>query len=79
MVKVYLKAKTFDELIIKQTMANTLGGRKYQWLETYFAKGEFYVTFFDSLERWKRIFDIIEDRVSSKKVKNKIDKKETSL
>jgi hypothetical protein len=67
MVKVYLKAKTFDELIVKQQMMNTLAGREYQFTESYFAKSEFYVTYKSDVGTWKRISAIIEDRFKKNK------------
>jgi len=71
MVQVYLKAKTFDELIIKMTMMNTLSGREYQFNNSFYAKNEFYVTFKSDVPTWKRVNAIIEKRFKEKvKVKN---------
>ena len=68
MIKVYLKAKTFDELIMKMQMMNTLSGKQYQFNESYFAKGEFHVTFQTrDLQTWKRVSDLIEERMKQKK------------
>ena len=69
MVKVYLKAKTFDNLIIKQQMFNTFAGYEYQFNESYYAKGEFYVTFKCDINKWKRASVEIEKRFKKKKPK----------
>ena len=67
MIKVYLKAKTFDELIVKMQMMNTFAGRQYQFNESYYAKNEFYVTFQDSIERWSRISKLVDERIKKSK------------
>tara|TARA_R110002096_G_scaffold34017_4_gene97573 strand:- start:351 stop:575 length:225 start_codon:yes stop_codon:yes gene_type:complete len=64
-VKVYLKAKTFDELIVKQQMMNTLSGREYQYTESYFAKSFFYVTFKADVNRWNDISKMIDGRLKA--------------
>ena len=72
MIKVYLKAKTFDDLIVKMQMMNTLSGKQYQFNESYFAKNEFHVTFQTrDLATWKRVSDLIEERFSKKQPKKK--------
>lgn len=70
MVKVYLKAKSFDKLIIKMEMMNKLSGREYQFSESFFAKNEFYITFKSDIGTWKRVRDIINERLKDKKVVN---------
>lgn len=76
MIKVYLKAKTFDELIIKQQMMSTLAGAKFRYNESYYAKGEFYVTYEETrVDRWMRLSKEIDKRVKEAKAKNKADKK----
>lgn len=74
MVKVYLKAKTFDELIVKQQMMNVFAGKEYQYNESYYAKGEFYVTYKSDIETWKRVSPEIDKRFKNKKKKTKVDK-----
>lgn len=72
MFKAYLKAKTFDELIIKQQMMSKLAGREYKYNESFFARGYFYVTYEEtSYERFLRVSKIIEDRFKSSKKKPK--------
>ena len=67
MVKVYLKAKTFEELINKMQMMNVLSGKEYQYNESYFAKDEFYVTYKSDVDTWKRVSEIIEKRTKKEK------------
>ena len=72
MIKVYLKSKTFDGLIVKQQMFNVLAGAKYRYNESYYAKGEFYVTFECSIEKWKVTKDQIDKRFKVKTKKEKV-------
>lgn len=74
-VKVYLKAKTFDDLIVMQQLANTFAGVKYQFAESYNVKNEFYITYYDSVSRWKRISKLVNDRMELVKNKKKESKK----
>lgn len=76
MIKVYLKAKTFEELIEKQQMMNVLSGKKFRYNESYFAKSEFYVTFeHTNIGSWKRVFDNIEERFKARKKETKKENK----
>lgn len=69
MIKVYLKAKTFEELILKQEVMNKLSGKEFQYNESFYAKSEFYVTYKDGYERWKRMSAIVEERFKKPKKK----------
>lgn len=65
-IKVHLKAKTYDELSIKMLLMNTLASREYQYNESFYAKGFFYVAYSDTFENWSKFSKLIDERIKIK-------------